>query len=251
MSYDSRRIRRSGLAALGTAAIALFLFTTVASGREQGLGGVEHFACYTVNLDGFDETEFEFSNQFGRGRGTITAPDILCAPARKNTESIQNRKSHLMCYQLRFDGEFEKLRVSIKNQWGSDQRFTVLDPRTMCLPAAKSRLKMPSSPATTPSHFTCFAIEPLKPFKTQTITMADQFEKTKGTAYRAARLCAPTQKNDSKILNSRVHLLCYLFKSATKVHPKIFVRDQFEKLTGTLGGRMQFCVPSLKKVLRS
>lgn len=249
MWYLPGRSRRYALAVLAAAVTVPFVVVTSASGRETGIGGVEHFACYTGAFEGFASAEFEFANQFGRGRGALLRPQLLCAPAKKNAELVQNRRSHLMCYTLRLEGEFKNPDVSIKNQFGSDQRFTVLRPVSLCMPAAKSRTQMPPNPARTPSHFTCFGLKPFQSFAQKTITISDQFEKVNGTVHKAATLCAPTLKNDERPLNERVHLLCYLFKSVTKVHPKVFVRDQFEELTGRIRARTQVCVPSTKKVL--
>jgi hypothetical protein len=62
-------------------------------------------------------------------------------------------------------------------------------------------------------------------------------------------LCAPVEKNGGDIINKQDHLVCYVVTGGKNAGKKVEIINQFGKAVLSLGGTVQLCVPSLKKVL--
>jgi hypothetical protein len=62
-------------------------------------------------------------------------------------------------------------------------------------------------------------------------------------------LCVPVEKNGGRINNKEDHLLCYVVTGGKNAGKHVEVTNQFGKAILAVGGTVQICVPSLKKVL--
>jgi hypothetical protein len=98
-------------------------------------------------------------------------------------------------------------------------------------------------------HYECYRLSPLKPFKAQKVKLTDQFGSSVAGVIREQFLCAPVSKNGGEVINKQDHLVCYVVQGGKNAGKKVEIINQFGKAILQLGGTVQLCVPSLKKVL--
>jgi hypothetical protein len=252
----NRRLRAAiVLGALAAVAVAVAVFSAQGSvGARASFGALplDHYACYAATFSGFKPRPVRLENQFGRATARVVRPLRICAPAKKNAEPVRNRLAHLVCYSLTgVQGPEQQSRsVSVSNQFGVlPARVVVVPPESLCLPASK-RLGTLSPPATVPTkldHFVCYRIEPSRPFDRRRARVRDQFGTFTDAILVPKTLCVPTRKNGSKLVQPRVHLVCYSDKSGARGRPARF-RTQFGVLRSSPTVRNLFCVPSLKRL---
>jgi hypothetical protein len=116
----------------------------------QPVKGLDHYQCYVVKpARKLRERRVSLLDQFGKSRPTVVRMASLCAPVRKNTVPIRNKRDHLVCYQLRPAQTFHVRHVGIVNQFGKGD-LTVVSPQTLCLPSLK-RLARPDLTVSIPN----------------------------------------------------------------------------------------------------
>jgi hypothetical protein len=98
-------------------------------------------------------------------------------------------------------------------------------------------------------HYACYRLSAAKPFKQKQVKLLDQFGHSSPIVVREQFLCAPTSKNGHEVINKQDHLLCYVVTNPKNAGKKVEVTNQFGTAVLTIGGTVQLCVPSLKKVL--
>jgi hypothetical protein len=108
--------------------------------------GLDHFKCYDVNSDAkFVPFDVVLRDQFETQVVTIIKPVMLCNPAVKcldrDCTQLFNPDDHLVCYATK-DSQgtpnFERREVIVSNQFGQQQRLTVLKRSNMlCVPSLK------------------------------------------------------------------------------------------------------------------
>jgi hypothetical protein len=98
-------------------------------------------------------------------------------------------------------------------------------------------------------HYACYRLSPAKPFKQQKVKLTDQFGTSQAVVVRESFLCAPVEKNGEPIMDKEAHLVCYIVTGGKNAGKKVEITNQFGKAVLQLGGTVQLCVPSLKKVL--
>lgn len=104
-------------------------------------------------------------------------------------------------------------------------------------------------------HYQCYAVKPTYSMKPETITIADQFGKTRAVLGKAVMLCNPSDKvhkdKHYRQRNPKRHLVCYqLVKHQQPRKKKVMIQNQFEGNYLTTTQRKMFCVPSHKKHLK-
>jgi hypothetical protein len=78
-------------------------------------------------------------------------------------------------------------------------------------------------------HFQCYRSTPRK-IKPRTVTLRDQFRKSKARVISRLTLCNPVSKNGEGIQDKRAHLVCYGIKSKPAFQRRdVLVRHQFTK----------------------
>ena len=124
----------------------------------------------------------------------------------------------------------------------------VVPPESFCLPASK-RLETVTPPAVPRNldHFVCYRIDPSRAFDRRKARVRDQFGSFTDAILAPKTLCVPTRKNGSKLVQPRVHLVCYSDKSGARGRP-VRLRTQFGVLRSSVSARNLFCVPSLKRL---
>ena len=104
-------------------------------------------------------------------------------------------------------------------------------------------------------HFQCYNVEKADRLPEETITIADQFGKTRAVLGKPVLLCNPSHKihnkKEFKILNQKRHLVCYNYVKQNKVKSQnLLINNQFAPDNIVSGQRELFCVPSSKKHVR-
>jgi hypothetical protein len=101
------------------------------------------------------------------------------------------------------------------------------------------------------NHFQCYGVDPGSGFKSRTVTLVDQFGRSKAVASQLTSLCAPVRKNGSVVRNARAHLVCYpITRKPAFRSRRVAITNQFEKATRLVVARpVQLCLPSGKAVL--
>jgi hypothetical protein len=219
-----------------------------------GVLPLDHYACYSATFSHFTPRAVRLQNQFGRASARVDRPIRICAPAQKNAEPVRNRVAHLTCYSLSgVQGPEQQSRsVTLSNQLGVlPARVQVVRPESFCLPASK-RLETVTPPAVPRNldHFVCYRIDPTRGFDRRKARVRDQFGSFTDAILAPKTLCVPTRKNGSKLVQPRVHLVCYSVKSGARGR-RALLRDQFGVLRSSPTVRNFLCVPSLKRLTLS
>jgi hypothetical protein len=107
----------------------------------------------------------------------------------------------------------------------------------------------PNPPGVKLDHYECYRLSPVTKFKQQKVKLTDQFGTSSAAAIREQFLCAPVSKNGGEVVNKQDHLVCYVVEGGKNAGKKVEIVNQFGKAVLQLGGTVQLCVPSLKKVL--
>jgi hypothetical protein len=212
--------------------------------------GVDHFSCYATKFSAFKTRTAKLRNQFGTISILVGQPLRLCAPADKNGSGILHKEAHLTCYSLpRVDAPLASRRVEVRNQFGVQQMTVSLNPpESLCLPSAKTIAGAAGPVPKQLDHYLCYRVDPSGTFRARKVKLSDQFGGATDVVVTARTLCAPTSKNGARILQPRIHLTCYLLKSARKGRT-VALRNQFGQLKAAVGLRNLLCVPSTKRLL--
>jgi hypothetical protein len=187
----------------------------------------------------------------------VRRPVSLCAPAQKNSERLRNRTGHLKCYAIAQRG-FRRRLVAVRNQFGPG-RLTVLRPTSLCLPSLKYAARVRRAPslfrarASLTDHFKCYAVRQTGRVRPRVVVVADQFGRSRVRLLAPDRLCAPVQKNRTRVQHPVSHLVCYPVR---RLAPRRFrgrqvrVINQFGVELVRVFRPQELCVPSVKVLLR-
>jgi hypothetical protein len=101
------------------------------------------------------------------------------------------------------------------------------------------------------NHFQCYGVDPGTAFKPRTVTLVDQFGRSKAVASQLTTLCAPVRKNGSIVRNARAHLACFPITRRPEFRSRrVVITNQFEKGTRLVVVRpLRLCLPSGKTIL--
>ena len=112
-----------------------------------------------------------------------------------------------------------------------------------------SNAQIPNPPGIKLDHYACYRVSPVRPFNPKRVKLADQFGNSVAVVMREAFLCAPVEKNNEPIKDKEAHLVCYTVTGGRNAAKTVAVINQFGTANLRVGGTVQLCVPSLKKVL--
>ncbi len=233
---------------------------------------VDHQLCYVAKADGKFQIpgQVELRNQFSPAGFVprIGAPAFHCNPVIKTlpdgkTFKVTNPKAHLLCFKLAAATPQPAPNVLVTNQFGSAALATG-QPNLLCLPSWKGLKGPPKQKSPQPpnlSHFTCYPVKPLPGTTGFTnvpsfVMLRDEFT-TKPVRAKVgnipAELCLPTEKivngKVSKIVNPKIHLLCFPVSQTPKV-ARVWDQNQFGTSIISIGNTTWLCLPSLKTVLQ-
>ena len=214
---------------------------------------LDHFLCYTVEPAQTFKPRgvVVLDPQFKQRRKTsVLRPETLCNWASKNKSPVLDKRRHLLCYTTRSPQAFPTRRVIVTNQFKTVQ-LAVVRPNVLCLPSGKSLEPVPVTPPKTLDHFQCYPVKTLSRVPRRTVVVQDEFATGKYILGLPVRLCDPASKNNSRIVNRRDHLLCYLAKAVKPPGSRaVYVTNQFGRAFPyrTITPRL-LCVPSLKRLV--
>jgi hypothetical protein len=208
---------------------------------------LEHFACYGIGRRArFRRPTVQVADQFGSSGVRVGFAGALCAPARKNREPFENRRAHLTCFAIRRTDAFRTRTVAVRNQFGPAV-LNVVAPDSLCAPSSKSRRRRP---AALPreiriDHFACYRVEPAAT-QPRSVTLRDQFRRSRVRVLQAVVICAPASKNRARIDHPVRHLVCYRLRSQRFRRRIVRVRNQFGVSPVLVASPRSICVPSVK-----
>ena len=117
--------------------------SVVPAPAPQPATGLDHYQCYSVKpLRRVRSRTVVLVDQFGRSKASMVRMVSVCAPVRKNTTAVRNKRDHLACYQIKTAQPFSPRRVTIVNQFGTAV-LTARSPQTLCLPSLKRLITKP------------------------------------------------------------------------------------------------------------
>jgi hypothetical protein len=110
---------------------------TSASAQNQNPPGVnpQHYECYGVKPQASTVRKVVLQDQFGKWETVTATATALCTPVSKNGGTVQDERTHLVCYTIR-PGKAVAKRVEVVNQFGTEV-LAVGVARTLCLPSLK------------------------------------------------------------------------------------------------------------------
>ncbi len=100
----------------------------------------------------------------------------------------------------------------------------------------------------TPEHYQCYSVVDPKPFKQRTVTLVDQFGKSRTAAVKPLFLCTPVSKNEEPVPDKLTHLMCYQIVGRRAADKRVVIENQFGREDLTVGLPRMICVPSTKRV---
>jgi hypothetical protein len=221
-------------------------FTEVSATVDDRQMQLDHFKLYRTRSEiGFKERKQSLRDQFGSSETLITMPIALGNPADKNGEGFYDRTGHLQCYTA-MDDNPRPAKVAVSNQFGDDQLLYVEAAEAVCLNTAKNKERSTMGLG----DFKCYGVKAEGEMKPPSVTLVDQFGKTRVDVLDPAWLCNPllTEKQPEK----REHLTCYRmedprardFMGTVVDTDNAFGRDRLTVLDSWL-----LCVPSTKELL--
>ena len=121
--------------------------------------GLDHFKCYDVRAqESFLPFNITLIDQFEEEPVLVQRPVTLCNPVKKCVDDdhnpatppdctqVLNPDDHLVCYETRDQSAspyFQRRQVIVSNQFGQEQRLTVLRRTNMiCLPSLKAKVEV-------------------------------------------------------------------------------------------------------------
>ena len=112
---------------------------------------------------------------------------------------------------------FEKIRVSVDNQFVDSQELTLLQPTELCVPTEKDGV--PSS-LEIQDHFQCYKVDKKSVKKgfdpIIEVSLEDQFQSVVVKVGKPVSVCNPVNKNGEGINAPENHLTCYSVKVLDK-----------------------------------
>jgi hypothetical protein len=210
--------------------------------------GLDHFAVYpTVGAVPSVDVAVELVDQFG-GRGhVVTSLNAFLVPTTKNSEPINDPRSHLSLWTITEPTEPSR-EVVVDNQFG-EQMLMVGAARYLLAPALKNPQTGDERPDSI-GHFKCY--DAFGPLLNRTVTLQTQFGAHAVNVVVPVYLCNPAEKRLESgevfpMMNPDAHLVCYDISSGSAQNMSVVVHDQFLEEGVNLELWPDFlCVPSFK-----
>jgi len=176
-------------------------------------------------------------------------PVSLCAPAELDGGGVRDFNTHLECFKVRpAQGRQKPLKQKVVSQSGfREDRFTVLEPRVLCVPSAV--IVSPKIPSRDPVK--CYSAKHLEGtprFEKRNVILADRFETKSMSVVSPTKICNPADVDANGLLDPTTHLTCYNINQAAG-QPRfksreVVVYNAFGTQTLTVEKPKFECVPS-------
>lgn len=176
---------------------------------------LDHFTCYHSRIAKgaplFAPRTVTLADSVSTTNLKIVKPTNLCTPVKVNDGDLFDPTAHLTCYQLknapgRQQGTMQQVRVA--NQFGGDQRLTVLQLQSFCAPSMVDHTPSPLKFAS----YACYAAQAeqeSQPREAPEAHLTDRFAPTAVTIGQPVNFCAPLIVNQPDVIDSDASLTCY------------------------------------------
>jgi hypothetical protein len=234
---------------------------------------VDHFRCYKIKVTrgtpkfppGVQATvadQFTFPPKLF----DVKKPRVLCAPADKNGEGVQDPARHLMCYKVRpavgQPPHVPRTLLPVNSQFGPE-RVTTRKEDWLCVPSEKFLTPPPSTTTSTSTSSTTVTV----PTTTSTtrpadhflmydalgspgpaVILIDQWGPQTAALSNATRFLVPVDKNGEGILDPVTHETCYDYSTGVPTGVgTVSIDNQFgPQLLEVVGAPEKLCVPTEK-----
>jgi len=211
------------------------------------LGDLNHFQCYETHRPPLRLDPLSLVDHLGASTARLLRGKRFCAPADKNDEdeTAPLDADHFASYTIKQTApRFTRIRdFVVTNQFGT----TTLDlvrPEALLVPSAKSHVGPIGSYTPSIDHFKCYKARGR--FRSDPITIDDQFGSISAAIKRPVRYCAPVDKNGEGVIDAGTHLLCYQVRSAagSPTSDTLYSLNQFGPDEFKVFGARELCVPS-------
>ncbi|MGQ0668436.1 MAG: DUF7450 family protein, partial [Actinomycetota bacterium] len=143
----------------------------------------------------FAPVEVFASNQFGTQALTVLRRVGLFVPSKKDQFPQPAALDHFKCYTVQGPAINKKVRLvdQFDEEDGKVERATVVKPRTLCNPVAKTIAGVTTPIGDSAWHLVCYSITTRK-FKPRDVVARNQFGKEVVTVTKPVNLCVPSMK---------------------------------------------------------
>jgi cysteine-rich repeat protein len=179
---------------------------------------VDHFQCYQSRIAKgaplFAPRTVTLTDSVSTTDLKIVKPTNLCTPVKVNDGDLFDQTAHLTCYQLKSapgqqQGTAQQIRVA--NQFGGDQRLTVLQLQSLCVPSMADYTPSPLNLAPY-ACYTARAPQESQPLEPHEIHLTDRFTSVAMTIGQPVNFCAPLTVNQPDAIDSDASFTCYQFQ---------------------------------------
>ena len=220
------------------------LLLSASTSHAQLPGPLDHFMCYAIR-GVLENAPVQLEDQFDPGfvPATVLRPEFFCNPVEKTrldtgeVTKIIFPQNHLKWYRISTP-QVPTHTVLVANQFGTNQKLRLTQPRWLAVPTQKDDLPHPESL----DHFKCYPATGAS--VSIPVTLRDQFEEDRNfLVLKPLRFCNPTRKIHGdirvEIQNPEAHLTCYDVARSVKTQNQFGPEVFFVR-------KMTLCVPSRK-----
>jgi hypothetical protein len=172
----------------------MFFANPVSKNEARILDKNAHLVWYQIRQEKEPERRLEVQNQFGKQKLLLGQPRFLLAPAKKIEQGggkPPRGLDHFKCYEVLESEPVQKV-VSLKDQFGIEQRVRVGRPRFLAVPVEKTYQGETVKIQNKEAHLVVYEIPRKKtPRKVQA---ADQFGQHDFAVSTSELLCVPSLK---------------------------------------------------------
>jgi len=140
----------------------------------------------------FTPREVIVQNQFGLQTLTVERPVTLGLPSQKDDLPPPAALDHFKCYKV--TGQPIHKSVDLTDQFGQELNVTVLEPRTLCNPVAKTKHEETIPIGDAAAHLVCYRIAAEGLATRPTVAVQNQFGRETVTVKKPVTLCVPSEK---------------------------------------------------------
>jgi hypothetical protein len=223
--------------------VCVSVVAAIPAEASRSFAPLGNFGCYTAAFTEFATTRIIVKDKFGTRIASVGRPTELCAPASVNNGLVADSAARLACQPIKLALK-SSIRISAISQNFGVFRATITRAIALCAPSSTATGGALRPTPKTLDSFVCYsAVPPPGRFAVRTVTISDEFAKTRDVVLGPVRFCLPATVGTSKQIQSQ-SLACYEVKSVAKGSAPVVVRSKFGLFQASLGPRRRLCVPS-------
>lgn len=137
--------------------------------------------------------------------------------------------------------------VEEKPQFGWQQTSPQTQTVTVAAGQTVSNINFGNRPGPKGEHYLCYRVKKGESKRLE-VKLRDQFGETRAVVLKPVYLLVPVSKNGERIIDPKLHLVCYEIKTKQRVEGWVEVKNQFGKQRLYVEDANMLCVPSEKIV---